>query len=195
MTRHSRSRRVFDMTQPLTEAEAVEFEKAFAAISERALPWRWLQREIAIAEHTIREIERGAPGSDDPDIFKPHAGAGWYSKEILTRAKWIENAKASANWELVARFSFELGQLAVTILLKNAWDDDIEAAVAIQNARDDAVAATRKWGRDDRIAAIQAVLDEGKLGVTTAFKVAAKRHPGKGGWKAFETDWYSKKSP
>ncbi len=152
MTRHTRTQRIFDMTQPLTESEASEFGKGFMAMGASAAPWRWLEHEIGVAERTIRAIEDGAPGSDDPDIFKPHAGPGWYSREILARAKWIENAKASGQWELVARFSYEVGQLAVTIRLKNAWDDDVEIGVAADIARKRGGAATRKGSDAERLA-------------------------------------------
>jgi len=92
----------------------------------------------------------------------------------------------------VARFSYELGQLASTIRLKNASDEDVERGVAMKKAWDDAAEETRLWTRDERKAAIQAVLDRGKFGVTAAIEVAAEENPGRGSPKAFERDWYKK---
>jgi hypothetical protein len=143
MTRHTRTRRIFDLTGPLSDTEASALSEVFKAIGNAARAWGWFDHEVGVAERTVRAIEEGASGSDDPDIFKPHTGAGWYSQEILARAKWIENAKEAGNWELVARFSFELGQLASTIRLKNAHDDNVKAGLRHRSSRESANAENR----------------------------------------------------
>lgn len=192
MTRHTRSRRIFDLSQPLNDPEMTELSKGFQRIGALAGPWRWLEHEVNVAERTIRQIDEGVPGSEDPDIFKPHAGPGWYSREIIDRAKWISNAKEKGEWELVARFSYELGQLASTVRLKNVHDGNVRAGIKHRATRESANAANRLASDAKRRSIVVEIIAERGRGVRDACAVAAERFRDLGTRSTFKESYYKK---
>lgn len=192
ITRHTRTRRIFDTTQPLSESEGAALLKGFEAIGTASRAWGWFEREVAIAERTIRAIEQGAPGSDRPDLFEPYVGPGWYSQEILARANWIESAKKAGNWELLARFSFELGQLTTQIGFKNAFDDDVNAGARHRASRESANAENRLASHSERKAIVSSIMAERGRGVRDACAAAAVQFPELGTKATFKESYYKK---
>jgi hypothetical protein len=177
-----------------TQEDASAFDRQMRAMAERSAPWAWLHREVAIAERTLKAIEDGEPGSDDPDIFKPHGGAGWYSREILKRADWLRAAGERGDPEQQCRMACELGYLVATINLKNVGDDAYEAGRRWQEVRENVNEGARSATHSHRRAIVEGIMAERRCGAREAIKIAAQRHAGQRGFSAasFKASYYEK---
>jgi hypothetical protein len=97
--------------------------------------WAWLEREARLAQNTLDAIEQGETGEDGENIFRPHHGAGWYSKEILGRIKSIERARDENQLHELALNSFNMAVLLTELRMKIAWEHDVDAALNTEEGR------------------------------------------------------------
>lgn len=129
MTAHTRRRIRYDFTQPLTKEEGAELRQWFASIKPRDV----IEQARGLAERTIAAIEGG---NTDPDDFKPYAGMGWYSQEIIMRCDWLVKAKERGDdSNRLIELGYEIGVLMTEARMKAAWDQDVQAALTTEEQR------------------------------------------------------------
>lgn len=129
MTAYTRRRVIYDLTKPLDSQDAEALRNWFANVKPRNI----VTQARGLAERTLDAIKGG---NSTPDDFKPYAGMGWYSREILKRCDWLEKAKHRGDdCDRIAELGFEIGMLITEARLKSAWDQDVELAIATEEGR------------------------------------------------------------
>lgn len=138
MTAHTRRRKRYDFTQPVTKEEAAEIRHFFESFRPRDP----IQEARGLAERTLAAIEAGDTDKDD---FKPYAGMGWYSREIIKRCNWL--VKAKERGDDPGRFTelgYEIGVLITEARMKAAWDEDVQTALTTEEQRKRGGGSNRK---------------------------------------------------
>lgn len=147
---------------------------------------------VRAAERELIEY-RAKVGPDHE--FRPHDEAGWYCKELLSRERDARRFAEAGDLQRALFYAAHLGVLLGEARVKFLWEDRALFGQRTIDERAAGALAVRKWSAENRRAAVSAALSSGKLTISGACKVAAKKHPGKGSWKAFERDWYAEKKP
>lgn len=171
MTAHTRRRHHFDMTQPLTAAEAEDFDKCLTSIK----PYDPIGRARGLAERTLKAIEDGL---SDPEDFEPHHGMGWYSREIIKHCNWLEKAKERGDHDQREELGYEIGRLLTEATMTRVWGEPAALGAEELDRRE------RRRAEQDRLdeqrrSIVEAILAEpGHKGkVRGALRKAAQRHP------------------
>ena len=185
MTAHNKRHKRYDLTQPLTNDEAQEIKQWFAHIKPRDM----IEEAYGLAARTLAAInDDGA----EPDDFKPYAGMGWYSDEIVKRYNWLAKAKERNEQNQVIELAYEIGVLITEARLKSAWDNDVEYALVTDEQRKQGGEITRKASDAERRAIVEEILAERAQGVRDACRTAAKRFPEMGAKITFKLSYYNK---
>lgn len=167
VTAHTRRRRTFDLTKPLSKEEIAELRQYFETLQPRD-PIEVARR---LAERTLAAINGG---DSSPDDFKPYVGMGWYSSEIVTRCDWLEKAKKRGEAsERLVELGYEIGVLITEARLKAAWDADVEAALATEEQRRRGGGHNRKRPEAVYVACYEKFREAG-LNITDATDEAAR---------------------
>lgn len=185
MTAHTRRRKTYDMTQPLTAEEGEEMRNFFRNVGKHDP----IAKAKGLAERTLAAI---ASGDTDPDDFKERAGMGWYSQAIVDRCARLEQENEQGNGERAQRLAFEIGVLVTEAQFKAAWDADVAAALKNSEARERVNDQNRKATPGQRKAMVAEIMIERTCGAMEASKIAALRHPDMGTASTFKTDYYKK---
>lgn len=185
MTAHTRRRKTYDMTQPLTAEEGEEMRNFFRGVGKHDP----IAKAKGLAERTLAAI---AAGDTDPEDFKERAGMGWYSQAIIDRCTWLDQENEQGNNERAQRLAFEIGVLVTEAQFKAAWDADVETAVKNSQTRERVNAQNSIATAEERKALVAAIRSERICGVSEACKIAAQRHPEKGAASTFRTAYYKK---
>lgn len=168
MTAHTKRRKKYDFTQPLTKEEATEIRHFF----ETFRPRDPIEETRKLAERTLAAIEAG---ETDPDDFKPYAGMGWYSQEIIKRCDWLTKAKERGTEpDRIIELGYEIGVLITEARMKAAWDREVEAALTTEEQRKRGGGSNRKHSVDAYLQCYRAFRDLG-LNKTDATDQAAKK--------------------
>ena len=183
MTAHTRRRKTYDMTQPLTADEGEEMRNFFRNVGKHDP----IEKAKGLAERTLAAI---AAGDTDPDDFKERAGMGWYSQAIIDRCAWLDQENEQGNNERAQRLAFEIGVLVTEAQFKAAWDADVAAAVKNAQARELVNQQNRKASPGQRKAIVAEIMIERGCSATEASKIAALRHRHMGTPSTFRSDYH-----
>ena len=191
MTAHTRRSTRYDFTQPLAKEEVAEIKQWFASSKPRDV----IEEARGLAERTLAAIEGGNTGPED---FKPYAGVGWYSREIIKRCDWLveANRKCDArggNFKRLTDLGYEIGVLITEARMKAAWDQDVQKAIDHEITRSRVNRTNRKADPEWRAQKVDEIRAETGWGVTNASREAAIRFPTKGVWTTFRDNYNARK--
>lgn len=181
ITRHKQQKVCGETSEEMREAMS-----QFAEAVNRSFDWReYTSEDIAILKKALDEAEQRA-GPNHPG-WKPHEDREWYWLRMITQHKIASDHFAKGNASAAMCAAARYGSYRAVHDLKFAWEDFALQGEKMQQNREESIQARRKGTSAERIAAVEALRDDGHS-YRNAFRLVGKREGSSA--KTIETDYY-----